>query len=101
MMPRFGWLGQHRYCCGFSGDQISEWPTLEAEVVMTATAANVGMAHWSHDIGGFHGDPSPELYLRWSQFGPCSPRPRPRLVQRALLRQRFNHRSCDRSGMST
>ena len=73
VMPRFGWLGQHRYCCGFSGDQISEWQTLEAEVTMTATAANVGFAHWSHDIGGFHGDPTPELYLRWTQFGALSP----------------------------
>ena len=55
VMPRFGWLGQHRYCCGFSGDQPSEWQTLEAEVTMTATAANVAFAHWSHDIGGFKG----------------------------------------------
>lgn len=46
VMPRYGWLGQHRYCCGFSGDQTSEWQTLEAEVVMTATAANIGFAHW-------------------------------------------------------
>lgn len=55
VMPRFAWLGQHRYCCGFSGDQPSEWETLEAEVTMTATAANVAFAHWSHDIGGFKG----------------------------------------------
>jgi alpha-glucosidase (family GH31 glycosyl hydrolase) len=73
VMPRFGWLGQHRYCCGFSGDQTSEWQTLQAEVWMTATAANVGFAHWSHDVGGFRGDPTPELYLRWTQFGALSP----------------------------
>jgi alpha-glucosidase (family GH31 glycosyl hydrolase) len=73
VMPRYGWLGQHRYCCGFSGDQTSEWQTLRAEVAMTATAANVGFAHWSHDIGGFRGDPTPELYLRWAQFGALSP----------------------------
>ena len=24
-------------------------------------------------IGGFHGDPTPELYLRWTQFGALSP----------------------------
>ena len=29
VMPRYGWLGQHRYCCGFSGDQTSEWETLQ------------------------------------------------------------------------
>ncbi|MGH7920632.1 MAG: TIM-barrel domain-containing protein, partial [Candidatus Dormibacteraceae bacterium] len=29
---------------------------------------------WSHDIGGFYGPPpSPELYVRWAQFGLLSP----------------------------
>jgi alpha-D-xyloside xylohydrolase len=28
-----------------------------------------GLAYWSHDIGGFWGDPTPELYVRWAQFG--------------------------------
>ena len=50
VMPRYGWLGQHRYCCGFSGDQTSEWETLQAEVAMTANSANVAFAHWSHDV---------------------------------------------------
>lgn len=70
---RYAWLGQHRYCCGFSGDQQSLFTTLEAEVRMTANAANVAFAHWSHDIGGFFSDPTPDLYLRWMQFGALSP----------------------------
>jgi len=28
---------------------------------------------WSHDAGGFTGTPSPELYVRWAQFGALSP----------------------------
>jgi alpha-D-xyloside xylohydrolase len=28
-----------------------------------------GLAYWSHDIGGFWGEPSPELYVRWAQLG--------------------------------
>jgi alpha-D-xyloside xylohydrolase len=28
-----------------------------------------GLAYWSHDIGGFWGEPTPELYVRWAQFG--------------------------------
>jgi alpha-glucosidase (family GH31 glycosyl hydrolase) len=36
VMPRYAWLGQHRYCCGFSGDQDSAWPTLQAEVAMVS-----------------------------------------------------------------
>jgi alpha-D-xyloside xylohydrolase len=32
-----------------------------------------GHAFWSHDIGGFHRQPTPELYIRWAQFGLFSP----------------------------
>jgi len=28
-----------------------------------------GFSFWSHDIGGFKGEPSPELYIRDTQFG--------------------------------
>ena len=66
-MPRFGGLGQHRYCCGFSGDAACTFTTLSAEVNMTKTAANVGFAHWSHDVGGFKGNPTDEAYVRWTQ----------------------------------
>lgn len=33
------------------------------------SASLSGIAFWSHDIGGFRGTPSPELYVRWAQFG--------------------------------
>jgi alpha-D-xyloside xylohydrolase len=32
-------------------------------------SAMSGLAYWSHDIGGFWGEPSPELYVRWAQLG--------------------------------
>eukprot|EP00037_Helgoeca_nana_P024720 m.264950 g.264950 ORF g.264950 m.264950 type:complete len:588 (-) comp26734_c0_seq2:1837-3600(-) len=73
VMPRYAGLGQHRHCCGFSGDAGSTWTTLQAEVDITKTAANVLFAYWSHDVGGFNGDPGPELYARWAQFGAMSP----------------------------
>ena len=41
VMPRYSLPGQHRYCCGFSGDTDSVWLTLQAEVNMTKTAANI------------------------------------------------------------
>ncbi len=71
---RWGGLGNHRYQIGFSGDALSIWPALAFEPYFTATAANVGYAYWSHDIGG-HINPvkQPELYTRWVQFGIFSP----------------------------
>ena len=74
LFHRWGGLGNHRYQIGFSGDTISVWPSLAFQPWFTATAANVGYAYWSHDIGGhLPGVVNPELYTRWVQFGAYSP----------------------------
>ncbi len=74
LFHRWGGLGNHRYQIGFSGDTISVWESLAFQPWFTATAANVGYAYWSHDIGGhMPGVVSPELYTRWIQFGIFSP----------------------------
>jgi alpha-glucosidase (family GH31 glycosyl hydrolase) len=74
LFHRWGGLGNHRYEIGFSGDTISVWESLSYQPYFTATAANVGYAYWSHDIGGHTpGVVEPELYLRWLQFGALSP----------------------------
>jgi alpha-glucosidase (family GH31 glycosyl hydrolase) len=74
LFHRWGGLGNHRYQIGFSGDTISVWESLAFQPYFTATAANVGYAYWSHDIGGhMPGAIDPELYLRWIQWGIFSP----------------------------
>ena len=74
LFHRWGGLGNHRYQIGFSGDTVSVWDSLAFQPWFTATAANVGYAYWSHDIGGHApGTVDPELYLRWIQFGAFSP----------------------------
>jgi alpha-glucosidase (family GH31 glycosyl hydrolase) len=74
LFHRWGGLGNHRYEIGFSGDTISVWQSLAFQPWFTATAANVGYAYWSHDIGGhMPGVVGPELYTRWVQFGAFSP----------------------------
>ncbi len=74
LFHRWGGLGNHRYQIGFSGDTISVWDSLAFQPWFTATAANVGYAFWSHDIGGhMPGAVDPELYTRWIQFGAFSP----------------------------
>jgi len=74
LFHRWGGLGNHRYEIGFSGDTISVWESLAFQPWFTATAANVGYAYWSHDIGGhMPGVVDPELYTRWIQFGIFSP----------------------------
>src|ERR1017187_4073222 len=52
LFHRWGGLGNHRYQIGLSGDTVSVWESLAFQPWFTATAANVGYAYWSHDIGG-------------------------------------------------
>ncbi|MGA9427588.1 MAG: TIM-barrel domain-containing protein, partial [Terracidiphilus sp.] len=74
LFHRWGGLGNHRYQIGFSGDTVSVWPSLAFQPWFTSTAANVGYAYWSHDIGGhMPGAVDPELFTRWVQFGAFSP----------------------------
>jgi len=74
LFHRWGGLGNHRYQIGFSGDTFSQWPSLAFQPWFTATAANVGYAYWSHDIGGhMPGAVESELFTRWVQFGAFSP----------------------------
>jgi alpha-glucosidase (family GH31 glycosyl hydrolase) len=74
LFHRWGGLGNHRYQIGFSGDTISVWESLAFQPWFTATAANVGYAYWSHDIGGhMPGSVDAELFTRWIQFGTFSP----------------------------
>jgi alpha-glucosidase (family GH31 glycosyl hydrolase) len=89
VFSRWGGLGNHRYPIGFSGDTFVSWKTLAYQPFFTATAANVGYGWWSHDIGGhMFKDLTPELYLRWTQFGVFSPIFRFHSTKQAALERR-------------
>lgn len=66
---RSAWAGSQRYPVHWSGDSRCRWRDLPHVLRGGLNAAMSGLAHWSHDIGGFLGTPSEELYIRWAQFG--------------------------------
>ena len=89
VFSRWGGLGNHRYPIGFSGDTLVRWSALAFQPYFTSTAANVAYGWWSHDIGGHMvKDGTPELYLRWVQFGIFSPIFRLHSTSRAELDRR-------------
>ncbi len=74
LFSRYAEPGSHRYPVGFSGDTHVTWESLDFQPYFTATAANIGYAWWSHDIGGhMQGYHNHELQTRWVQFGVFSP----------------------------
>jgi len=89
VFSRWSGLGNHRYPIGFSGDTFVRWSALAFQPRFTATAANVAYGWWSHDIGGhMFKDGTPELYLRWVQFGVFSPIFRLHSTSKAALDRR-------------
>jgi alpha-D-xyloside xylohydrolase len=65
--------GVQRYPGHWSGDPECTFVDLANTLRGGLAAAMSGLAYWSHDIGGFWGDPSPELFVRWAQAGLLSP----------------------------
>jgi alpha-D-xyloside xylohydrolase len=66
---RSGTAGSQRFPVGWSGDPAADWDSLAATVRGGLSAGMSGLPFWSNDIGGYRGRPSPELYIRWAQFG--------------------------------
>ncbi len=67
---RSGYAGSQRYPVGWNGDSHCTWEDMAAVLRGGLSASLSGLAFWSHDIGGFQGGPpSPELYIRWAQWG--------------------------------
>ena len=73
LWARSGSIGIEAYPALWAGDQHSNWDSLRALVGAGLSASISGAPIWGHDIGGFFGNPSPDLYIRWLQFGALSP----------------------------
>lgn len=63
-----GYSGSQRYSAGFSGDTLSTFDSLRVSVEITQHMGLSGQVQFGHDIGGFLGTPSAELYIRWLEF---------------------------------
>ncbi|MGF1448606.1 MAG: glycoside hydrolase family 31 protein [Opitutales bacterium] len=71
---RAGYIGSQRYPGTWAGDTRSTWEEMAACLRGGLSAGFNGDAFWGGDIGGFTGpEPSPELYIRWAQWGLLSP----------------------------
>ena len=67
-------IAPHRYSVLYSGNTNINWKTLKFLPFFNATASNIGVSWWSHDIGGYKGGiEDAELYMRYVQLGVYSP----------------------------
>jgi alpha-glucosidase len=78
ILSRSAFAGSQRYGTAvWSGDVGATWNDLARQPVLGQNTSMAGLPLWNSDIGGFWGHPTPELYLRWLQFGLFTPLCRP------------------------
>jgi hypothetical protein len=64
----------HRYPIWWTGDTAAEWDDLQRGVEHAVIFGTEALQPYlSEDLGGHFGDPSPELYTRFVQYGALSP----------------------------
>lgn len=66
---RSGYAGMQKYPVCWSGDPRSSYECMAGTLRSGLSLGMSGVPFWSHDIGGFYGHVSDEIYVRWAQFG--------------------------------
>ena len=69
LFSRSGWAGCQRYPVHWGGDSWSTFDAFAASVRAGLSLTLSGFQFWSCDIGGYKPEPTPELYVRWAQWG--------------------------------
>jgi alpha-D-xyloside xylohydrolase len=70
---RSSFLGGQRHSAQWGGDTNCTYPAMGSTLRGGLSHGLSGVPFWSHDAGGFCGRPTPDLYVRWSQFAALSP----------------------------
>lgn len=73
VLSRAGFAGIQRYAATWMGDNLSRWDHLAGSLPMAAGLGVSGQPFVGADVGGFQGDSSPELFLRWVQYAALTP----------------------------
>jgi alpha-glucosidase len=69
ILSRSGWAGLQKYAWTWTGDLSTSWASLRQTIPTVLNLGLSGIPYSGPDIGGFIGNPTPELYLRWFQLG--------------------------------
>jgi len=73
ILSRSGYPGIQRYAANWSGDTLSSFDSLRVSVEISQSMGLSGIPMFGHDVGGFLGSPSAELFIRWLEFGSLTP----------------------------
>ena len=73
VVTRAGYAGIQRHAIVWTGDTSSHWDHLRDSLPMLLNLSLSGVPFCGGDVGGFLGNASPELFVRWLQFAAFTP----------------------------
>lgn len=68
VLTRSFFIGSHRYCAIWTGDNTAEWPHIHRSIAMVGALALGGNSLVGADVGGFFKHPDGEMVTRWYQL---------------------------------
>jgi alpha-D-xyloside xylohydrolase len=69
VFARSTYASGQRFPVHWGGDCWSNFESMAESLRGGLSLSSCGFGFWSHDIGGFEGNPPPAVYKRWLQFG--------------------------------
>jgi len=73
VLSRSFYAGSQKWTTIWTGDTDATWEYLKVTVPQLLSLALCGMSNAGGDVGGFAGNPEPELAVRWYQLGAYMP----------------------------
>jgi alpha-glucosidase len=73
VLTRAGFAGIQRFSAVWTGDNVASWEHMALSIPMLTNMSVSGIPFVGADVGGFTGNPSPELYARWLQAAILTP----------------------------
>ncbi|KAF8341539.1 alpha-glucosidase [Cantharellus anzutake] len=73
VLSRSFYAGSQRFGAIWTGDNLGTWEHMAAGIRMILSDGIAGMTFSGSDVGGFFGNPDPEMLVRWYQVGAFSP----------------------------
>ncbi|KDN37171.1 hypothetical protein RSAG8_10303, partial [Rhizoctonia solani AG-8 WAC10335] len=73
VLTRSFFAGSQRHGAMWTGDNMGTWEHMAVGVKMVLANNIAGMSFSGADVGGFFGNPGPEMLVRWYQVGAFAP----------------------------
>ena len=87
VLTRAAYAGTQRYSAVWTGDNSAYDEHMLMGQRMVSSLGITGMSFVGVDIGGFTGDPTPELMVRWNSLGVFTPMFRNHAMQGTIMRE--------------